>query len=289
MRDIQLPHAWSELNLRCMRVAFLGLGHMGTPMAHRLVAAGHDVTVWNRTRERTAPLAEAGARVADTPAAAATDAELVITMLAGPPAVESVLFGPSGVVSALRPGSCLVEMSTIGPDAVRGIAARLPAGIGLVDAPVGGSVRHAEGRQLRVFAGGAPADLDRVTPVLSELGTVVRCGGVASGAAVKLVANTALVAGMVLLGETLSLADSLDVPRELALEVLGPGPLGGVLDRARRSGGHFTVELAAKDLALAVDGRPLPVAAAALTTARDMVAAHPKEDLRVLANLEGTP
>jgi 3-hydroxyisobutyrate dehydrogenase len=267
-------------------IAFLGLGHMGAPMAHRLVAAGNDVAVWNRTRERTAPLAEAGARVADTPAAAAIGAEIVITMLSDPPAVESVLFGPDGVVAGLGPGACLVEMSTIGPDAVRGIAARLPAGVGLVDAPVGGSVRQAEGRQLRVFAGGEPGDLDRVTPVLEQLGIVVRCGGVGSGAAVKLVANTALVAGMALLGETITLADSLGVSRDLALEVLGPGPLSGVLQRAERAGGHFTVELAAKDLGLAVDGSELPVATAALATVRAATARHAKEDVRVLANLD---
>lgn len=267
-------------------IAFLGLGHMGTPMAQRLVEAGRDVVVWNRTRERAGPLAAAGAQVADTPAAAATGAELVITMLSDPPAVESVLFGPDGATARMRPGACLVEMSTIGPDAVHRIAARLPAGVGLVDAPVGGSVRQAEGRQLRVFAGGAPADLDRVEPVLSQLGVVVRCGGMGSGAAVKLVANTALVAGMALLGETMSLASSLGVPRELALEVLGPGPLGGVLQRASRAGGHFTVELAAKDLALAVDGVPLPVANAALATVRAANAQHAKEDLRVLANLD---
>jgi 3-hydroxyisobutyrate dehydrogenase-like beta-hydroxyacid dehydrogenase len=267
-------------------IAFLGLGHMGAPMARQLVAGGSDVVVWNRTRERTAPLAAAGARVAESPAAAATSAEIVITMLSDPPAVESVLFGPDGAAARMEPGACLIEMSTIGPDAVHSIAGRLPAGVGLVDAPVGGSVQQAEGRALRVFAGGADADLDKVAPVLEQLGIVVRCGGVGSGAAVKLVANTALVAGMALLGETMALANSLGVPRDLALEVLGPGPLGGVLQRANRAGGHFTVELAAKDLALAVEGAALPMATAALTTVRAANTRHAKEDLRVLANLE---
>ncbi|HEV2780885.1 MAG TPA: NAD(P)-dependent oxidoreductase [Actinophytocola sp.] len=267
-------------------LAFLGLGHMGTPMARRLVAAGHDVVVWNRTHERTAPLVAAGARAADTPAAAASGADLVLTMLADPPAVETVLFGPDGVLSAIRPGACLVEMSTIGRDAVRGIAGRLPAGVGLVDAPVGGGVGQAEAGRLRMFAGGAPADLERVAPVLAELGTVVRCGGVGSGAAVKLVNNTALVAGMALLGETVRLADSLDVPRELAIDVLAAGPLGGVLQRATARGGHFTIGLAAKDLGLAMAVEPLPVASAALDTVRDLAAGHAKEELRLLAHLD---
>jgi 3-hydroxyisobutyrate dehydrogenase len=273
------------------RIAFLGLGHMGTPMARNLVAAGLDVTVWNRTRERAAPLAGAGAAVAGSAAKAVRSADIVITMLTGPPAVESVLFGPDGVAGALGAGACLVEMSTIGPVAVRGIAARLPDGVGLVDAPVAGGVRQAEAAQLRILAGGEPAELDRVTPVLTSLGTVVRCGATGSGAAAKLVANTALVAGLTLLGETLRLADSLGLPRELAVEVLGAGPLGGALQRAQAPVGHFTVELAEKDLALAVDGLPLAVANAALATVREVNTRHATEDLRVLVNLdpEGTP
>jgi 3-hydroxyisobutyrate dehydrogenase-like beta-hydroxyacid dehydrogenase len=266
-------------------IAFLGLGHMGTPMARRLVAAGHDVVVWNRTASRTAPLVEAGARAADTPATAVSGADVVITMLADPAAVEHVLFGPDGAVGSLSPGSHLVEMSTIGPDAVRGIADRLPAGIGLVDAPVGGSVPQATAGELRVFAGGDASDLDAVTPILSSLGSVVRCGGVGSGAAIKLVANTSLVAGMALLGETVTLADSLGVPRDLALEVLSAGPLGGVLNRARAAGGFFTVELAAKDLGLAVGMTSLPVSAAALDVVRAVVDRHGKEDLKILAHL----
>jgi 3-hydroxyisobutyrate dehydrogenase-like beta-hydroxyacid dehydrogenase len=267
-------------------IAFLGLGHMGTPMAGRLLAAGNEVVVWNRTASRTESLVAAGARSADTPAAAAAGADVVITMLADPAAVETVLFGPDGAVSTARPGSRLVEMSTIGPDAVRGIAARLPAGVGLVDAPVGGSVQHATAGKLRVFTGGEPADLEVVVPILSHLGTVLHCGGIGSGAALKLVANTALVAGLALFGEALTLADSLDVPRDLALDVLGSGPLGGVLQRAQASGGFFTVELAAKDLGLAVEAAAIPVAAAALEVVRAAVPEHAKEDVKILVHLE---
>lgn len=267
-------------------IAFLGLGHMGTPMAHRLVAAGHDVVVWNRTGARTGPLVEAGARAEDTPAAAVAGAAVVITMLADPAAVESVLFGPEGAVGSLEPGCTLVEMSTIGPGAVHEIARRLPPGIGLVDAPVGGSVQHATAGDLRVFAGGVASDLEVVTPILSELGSVVHCGGVGSGAAIKLVANTSLVAGMALFGETLTLADALGVPRELVLQVLAAGPLGGVLKRAQSTGGYFTVELAAKDLGLAVGSASLPVSTAALDVVRAAVSAHAKEDLKVLAHLD---
>jgi 3-hydroxyisobutyrate dehydrogenase-like beta-hydroxyacid dehydrogenase len=266
-------------------LAFLGLGHMGTPMAHRLVAAGQDVLVWNRTRSRTAPLAAAGARVAESPADAASGAEVVLTMLSDPAAVESVLFGQSGAVPAMRPGACLVEMSTIGPDAVRTIAARLPAGVVLVDAPVGGGVGQAEAGQLRMFAGGAPEDVARVEPVLSCLGTVVRCGAVGSGAAIKLVNNTALIAGMALLGEIVGLADSLGLPRDLVLDVLGAGPLGGALQRALAGGGRFTVDLAAKDLDLAMAVAAPPMSAAARATLRDAATGNGKADLRSIAHL----
>jgi 3-hydroxyisobutyrate dehydrogenase-like beta-hydroxyacid dehydrogenase len=296
MRDIHLSHIVVEpsvggegspqLGSRMPAIAFLGLGHMGSPMAHRLVAAGLDVVVWNRTRERTAPLAAAGARVADTPAGAADGASVVITMLADPAAVEVVLFGPDGVFSTLGAGSRLVEMSTIGPDAIRGTAARLPAGVGLVDAPVGGGVDRAAAGQLRVYAGGAPSDLDVVIPILEHLGSVVRCGGVGSGAAIKLVSNTALVAGMALLGEAITLADALAVPRELALEVLGGGALAGAVRRAQATGAFFTVELAAKDLGLAVDATTLPIASAALESVRDAATRHAKEEISVLANLD---
>ena len=267
-------------------IAFLGLGHMGTPMAHRLVSAGLDVVVWNRTTERAAPLADAGARVADTPAAAADGASVVVTMLADPSAVESVLFGPDGVLSTIRAGSRLVEMSTIGPDAVRAIAARLPAGVGLVDAPVGGGVDRAAAGTLRIYAGGVSSDLDVVTPILENLGSMVRCGGVGSGASLKLVSNTALVAGMALLGEAVTLADALAVPRDLALDVLGGGALAGAVQRAQASGAFFTVELAAKDLGLAVDVTSLPIAAAALESVRGAATRHAKEEISLLANLD---
>lgn len=266
-------------------IAFLGLGHMGTPMAHRLVADGLDVAVWNRTPARAEPLGAAGARVAATPAEAADGASVAITMLADPAAVESVLFGQDGVLTTLGSGR-LVEMSTIGPDAVRGIAARLPAGVGLVDAPVGGGVDRAAAGKLRIYAGGEPADLEAVSPILEHLGSVVRCGGVGSGAAVKLVSNTALVAGMALLGEAITLADALGVPRELALDVLGGGALAGAVRRAQATGAFFTVELAAKDLGLAAGATTLPIASAALRSVLDAATRHAKEEISVLANLD---
>src|SRR6266550_7073634 len=108
------------------RIGFLGLGEMGTPMATRLLRAGHDLTVWNRSAERTVPLAKEGAEVASSPAKAAAGADFLITMLATPEALEQVLFGVEGLGTALSSGQILIDMSTVGPDEVRSAAGRLP-------------------------------------------------------------------------------------------------------------------------------------------------------------------
>ncbi|MGX1615299.1 NAD(P)-dependent oxidoreductase [Micromonospora chalcea] len=124
-------------------IAVLGTGHMGTPIARRLLAGGNRVRVWNRSPERSEPLAAVGATVAASPSAAVDGADVVVVMLADAGAVETVLFGPDGAATALRPGTVVVQMSTIGPDEVRAVAGRLPAGVSLLDAPVGGSVNAA--------------------------------------------------------------------------------------------------------------------------------------------------
>ena len=269
-------------------VAFLGVGTMGAPMATRLAAAQHELVVWNRTRAKAATIN--GATVADTPASAAAGADIVITMLATPAAVESVLFGADGVVAALTPGSCLVEMSTIGPHPVAEIARRLPAGVGLVDAPVGGSIGKATDGTLTLFAGGTDADVDRVAPVLAELGTLLRCGGSGAGAATKLVVNTALITGIALLDEVLTLADQLEVPAALADQVLAAGPLGALLARAKDTAtSQFTADLAVKDLALAIDHATgdLPHTAAALDRLRAAAPALGTKDFGALAPTSG--
>lgn len=241
-------------------IAFLGLGRMGTLMARRVLAAGHDLTVWNRTAERAQPLVAAGARAAPTPAEAAREAEIVITMLADPAAEEAVVLGPGGVAEAIRPTACLVEISTVGPKTALAVRRGLPAGTAFVDAPVMGSVGAAESGNLIVLAGG---DVDRVDSVLAIFGTVVRCGAAGSGAARKLVLIGAAMAGVTLVGEALALAEALGVPRDAALEGLAAGPLAGSLNRVQSTNSDFTIALAAKDLTLATDAADLPQLAAA--------------------------
>ncbi|GIE49556.1 3-hydroxyisobutyrate dehydrogenase [Amorphoplanes nipponensis] len=237
-------------------IAVLGTGRMGAAITRRLLATGHQVTVWNRTAAKTAPLVAAGARAAPTPAV--PDAEVVITMLTDTEAVRAVL-----AAAAPRPGSVLVEMSTIGPAAVRGLT--VPDGVTLVDAPVLGSVAAAESGRLTVLAGG---DVTRALPVLEALGTVRRCGELGSGAALKLVANTALVTGLAALADTVAVARAVGVDVETALSVVGQGALGGAVTRATAAGAAFPVALAAKDLELVLSHVAAPMVRAAAEVLR---------------------
>ncbi|GAA4975332.1 hypothetical protein GCM10023205_47750 [Yinghuangia aomiensis] len=241
-------------------IAFLGLGRMGLPMARRLLAAGHPLTVWNRTAARAEPLAAAGARIAADPHDAVADADIVVTMLADPDAVHAVV---AAFAPALKPGTRVIEMSTIGPAALRAIAAELPDGVHLVDAPVLGSVDRAEAGELLIYAGG---DTDQVTDVLAHLGTVLPCGALGDGAALKLVVINAVVGGVALIGEALALADALGVPAGAAERALAASPLAGPYARATATGSDFAVRLAAKDVRLAADAARLPIAEAVLAT-----------------------
>ncbi|GLW11043.1 hypothetical protein Misp01_61710 [Microtetraspora sp. NBRC 13810] len=225
-------------------IAFLGLGRMGAPMAARLVEAGHRVTGWNRT-----PRPLPGAAVAATAAEAVADADLVITMLSDPAAVQEVL----GSVRP-RPGTLVVEMSTIGPEAVARVRALLPADVDLVDAPVLGSVQPAAAGELVILAGG------NVTPcreVLEVFGVVREAGPLGAGAALKLAVMSAIVPAQVLLAETLAYAEAQGVDQGLLLDVLEGTMLAGVAVRLRpvaESGPpepRYALRLAAKDLVLA--------------------------------------
>ncbi|MEU4644164.1 NAD(P)-dependent oxidoreductase [Micromonospora sp. NPDC023814] len=269
------------------KIAVLGTGRMGASVALCLLDAGHQVTVWNRTAARAAPLGQAGADVARTPAGAARDAEVAITMLTDAAAAEAVLFGPDGAAPALPPGACLVEMSTIGPAAVHALATRLPATVDLVDAPVGGSVTAARAGRLRVLAGGTDDAVARVGPVLAALGAVRHCGGTGSGAALKLVLNTALLVALGGLADTLAVARAVGVDPTAALDALAGGPLGGVLGRAAARDADFPVALAGKDLDLA--RAALGATAAPLVRATRTVldaAPDPTADIATLVNLE---
>lgn len=278
-----------------MRVAFLGLGRMGAPMAAHVVKAGHDLTVWNRTPK---PGAVPGAREAKSVAEAVGDAEVVVTMLYGPDAVREVL---AEVVTAAPRGALVVESSTIGPNAARELAADLHAkGLRFVDAPVVGSVQPATDGTLGVLAGGNPDGYAAAEPLLTLWGDPVKVrhlGPVGAGSAMKLVVNLTLGIAMSGVGEALRLATDLGLDRDDTLDVVAMGPLGISVNskRAMLDSGDFTptgfsLDLMAKDLELAVRAADddLALTRAALAAARGALAAgHVGEDYAALAGYLG--
>jgi 3-hydroxyisobutyrate dehydrogenase-like beta-hydroxyacid dehydrogenase len=242
-----------------MSVAVVGLGAMGGRIARRLLAAGEEVTVWNRTAERAAPLAEAGASVAATPAAAARSANWVITMLADPSALLEVMSRPDGLAQGLRAGQTLVEMSTVGPSTVRQLVDIVPPGVEVVDAPVLGSISEVDAGTLRIFVGGSDEAAASVRPLLEPLGQPLHVGPLGAGASAKLVANTTLLGTMAVLGEALALAKSLGLDPDAAFEVLSTTPLSAQAERRRpviegaEPPVRFRLALATKDADVIVD------------------------------------
>ena len=258
------------------KLAFCGLGAMGVPMAIRLVEAGHDVTVWNRTAEKARPVVERGARQAASPAEAGRTAEAAITMLASPEALHDVVFGDRGLAAGLRAGTTLIEMSTVGPAAVGRLRDRLGEGVDMIDAPVLGTIPQARDGILKIFAGGAEEVCGRWLPVLQAMGTPRRVGPLGAGAATKIAVNCALVVLMSELGEALALADAMGLDEQIMLDVLSDSPIG-VTARGKRdlisSGSYpanFRLSLARKDARLICEtaqaaGLNLPLAEAART------------------------
>jgi len=251
------------------KLAFLGLGLMGTPMATRLLDAGHDVTVWDRTAARTVPLVDRGARTASTPAEAVTGADTVFTMLANPEALDQVL---GDTLDALRPGQVLIDMSTVGPAKIRSLARRLPSHITLVDSPVRGSVPEATEGRLIIYVGATEADFERVQPLLTVLGTPHHVGGPGAGAETKVVVNLTLGVAIAALGEALALGDTFGLDRTTLLDILAESPIGPTV-RAKRANiesgtypPNFKLSLALKDLYLVTESatQELPIAEATL-------------------------
>jgi len=225
---------------------------MGALMAGRLVDAGHKVTVWNRTRKELP-----GAQTASSPAEAVADADLVVTMLSDPAAVDEVA---RAALPGLRPGTVFVEMSTIGPEAVARLRDLLPESVRLVDAPVLGSLQPAAAGALAVLAGGAPEDLARVRDVLTTFGTIREAGPLGAGAALKLAVMSAFVSAQVMLAENLAYAEALELDRSVFLDTLSGTALAALVERLRpaiESGPPatgYSLGLAAKDLRLATEG-----------------------------------
>jgi 3-hydroxyisobutyrate dehydrogenase-like beta-hydroxyacid dehydrogenase len=246
------------------RVAVVGAGRMGAAMVGTLRRAGVEVLVFNRTRPRAEAVAEAtGAAVAATAREAAAGAQVVLSSLADDAAVEAAFTGPDGVVAGLRPGTVVCESSTIDPGTVRRLRPLVEdRGAHLLDTPVSGSVSTVEAGQLAIMAGGDPAVLDRVRPVLEPLAKqVFHMGELGSGAVMKLTVNSVLHGLNLALAEGLVLAERAGVARETAYEVIASSAVAAPFVHYKREAFEhpgeppvaFSLDLVSKDLDLVLD------------------------------------
>lgn len=230
-------------------VAFMGLGTMGNGMARRLLAAGFPLTVWNRNRARSEPIAAAGAAVASTPRDAAARADVVISMIADDEASRDVWMSESGALAGARPATVLIESSTVSPEHVESLAAAAAKRLcDFLDAPVTGSKAHAAGGELLFLVGGDRAVLERVRPVLAAMGReTVHAGPVASGARLKLINNFMCGVQAATLAEAIVLVEKSGMDPATALAVLTGGAPGSPLVKtvaSRMSARDYTVNFA---------------------------------------------
>ena len=243
-----------------MHIAFNGLGTMGSGMAARLVGAGFPVAVYNRSPKPAEQLAQAGARVAATPAAAARDADVVITMVADDGASRDVWTGPQGALNTVRRGAVLIDCSTISPEWVRELAALAESrGCPLLDAPVTGSRPQARNGELLFLVGGDAAVLESVRPVFQPMSRgVLHLGANGAGATMKLINNFVCGVQAAGLAEALAWIERSGLEKAAAVSILTAGAPGSPLVKAlaeRMSAGacetNFRLDLMAKDLAYA--------------------------------------
>jgi 3-hydroxyisobutyrate dehydrogenase-like beta-hydroxyacid dehydrogenase len=273
-----------------VKVAFIGIGKMGLPMAGNVLRAGHDLTVFNRTASRCDPLAGDGATVAGSAAEAVRGAEVLVTMVADGAAVDAQLEGDEGFLSDAPDGLVWLEMSTIGPTAARRFADRASgAGITMLDAPVSGSVTVAEAAGLVAMVGGPADALERARPVLEAMTKAqFHLGGTGAGAAMKLAVNVMIASQTVAISEALTLAEAAGIERADAYDVIAAGALASPFVEYKKAAfldpdgtpPAFALDLMRKDLKLALEqgeaaGLPLLGAGAAA------------EAVTVAAGLEG--
>lgn len=242
-------------------VAFVGLGVMGRPMARNLLAAGHDLVVANRSTAPVAELTAAGASGAATPAEAARGAEVVITMLPDSPQVLDVMEGPDGIFAGAKPGTLVIDMSTISPTVAAGLAVRgAERGLAMLDAPVSGGDVGAQNATLSIMVGGADADVARARPLLQALGkSIIHVGGPGAGQLVKACNQVVVALTIEAVAEALVLGAAGGVDPEKILDVLGGGLAANRVIEVRRRNllehdftPGFRVELHHKDLGIAM-------------------------------------
>ncbi|MGZ5065684.1 MAG: NAD(P)-dependent oxidoreductase [Usitatibacter sp.] len=266
-----------------MNVGIAGTGRMGAAIAGRLLGLGHDVTVWNRTAEKTKALAAAGAGVAAAPSELASRAEIIITILTDAAAIDATYEGSQGLLAGDVRGKLFIEMSTVRPETPIALREKVRArGAAMIDCPVGGSVGPAKDGKLLGFVGGEASDVARAKPVLDQLcRRVEHVGPVGAGARMKLAINLPLLVYWQALGEALSLCAPLGIEPARLMEILadtsgGPNMLKtrGPAIAATLQGKETTpvtvdIETMRKDLRTMVEearsmGHALPLTACAL-------------------------
>ena len=215
-----------------MRVGFIGLGIMGSRMAANLRRAGHELAVFNRTRETADAWArDHGAAVAATPAQAAAEAEVVITMVVDGPQVEAVLLGDGGAAGGAAEDTLCVDMSTIAPTETRRIGAALAErGVRFMDAPVTGSSPRAQDGTLTIMAGGEPEDFERARPLFEAMGElIVHVGGLGDGEMIKLINNAVAAVNAATVGEALLVGRRAGLDLDALVRVMAAGSGGSAM------------------------------------------------------------
>lgn len=206
-------------------LGYIGIGLMGRPMTLRLLAAGHEVVVWNRSRDKLAPVVEKGAKAVDSPAAVARAADIIMMCVKDQDAAEAVLFGKDSIEAGGAPGKLVVDFSSIAPESARAFAKRLAAkGMGLIDAPVSGGVPGAEKGSLAIMAGGRVEDIERVRPIVMHMAQrFKRMGDSGAGQATKL-CNQVIVGSLLpVIAEAIRLAEAAGVDAKMLPEALKGG------------------------------------------------------------------
>ncbi|HET7657664.1 MAG TPA: NAD(P)-dependent oxidoreductase [Bacillales bacterium] len=243
-------------------IGFIGLGIMGSRMANNLLAAGHDLVIYNRTKEKAERLLEKGAKWGQSPKETAEEAEVLITMLADPGAVSAMALGEEGFMGGLASGKLWIDCSTVNPSFTRKMAAiASERGMRFVDAPAAGSKAPAEKGELVFVAGGNEEDVEEARPYLEAMGKAVNhVGGIGKGTSMKMVVNLMLAQAMEAFSEAVTLGEALGLEKDKVLDTLVGGPvtapfLAGKRDKV--ANGHFEVEfpleLMRKDLQLAAE------------------------------------
>ena len=262
-----------------MQLGFIGLGAMGELIVPRLMAAGHSVTGWNRTKKKAVGLIGAGMHFASTPRDVAAESDIVFSIVTDAAAVRAVALGPDGVIAGLKTGGIYIDMSTIAPEASRAVAAEFAgAGAIMLDGPISGSPVTVKAGQASVMIGGDEAAFERARPVLLAIGPKVsRIGGNGMACQMKIAINLLLMVEVVCFGEAVALAEKGGVDRAVAVDAIlksvaaspvlgyrGPFVLEGNMPKVPLA----DVTLQQKDMTLALElgrklGSPVPLAAAA--------------------------